>query len=338
MSIKKILLTLPGGIGNAIMFTPAFQKIRAEYQEAEISLVTSNLGAEEVFKNCGLKEVYKYDRRVKTDFLKIFLKILFFRKYDIFISAMGVSSIKAGLLGLASKASARLGEEIFFGTIKIFKNYDLHEVERNLNIISSCINGAYKNFPLKLFYNYNDETETEKIISENGIDFKFKKYIGLHLGSNEFLAAKRWPIDNFSKLIELINLKYPQYIFIIFGGKNEAGYAAELKAGDKIINITGKTSLNAAGIILSKLQLFITNDSGLMHLAAAAGIRIAAIFGPTIPQKNRPYTKDAIIISKNYECQPCYKYNRKIKCRHDFKCIRDVTPEEVFLAIEKLFV
>lgn len=332
---KKIIIVVPGGIGNAVMFIPAYESLKIQFPDSEFSLLTSNLGADKIFSRKNLKKIFIYKRSSKIDFIKLFFKILFFYNYDIFVAGMGINPFKAGILGLAAKAGTRLGENLFFRTHKIFSDITVHEVERNLKIIKPIISKENLNIIFPLDITENDCKEADALFAEYDIDFSADKYIGTHIGSNDFLAAKRWSKENFGILFDLINRYFPQYPILLFGGANESDYAKDLKTKARIINFTGKLNLHASAAAIEKCKLFITNDSGLMHIAAAVNTPIVALFGPTIKTKNSPYSQNSTVISKNYDCQPCYKYNKNISCNFDFKCMKDIKPEEVFETLKK---
>jgi len=330
---KQFLIVIPGGIGNAIMFSPAFESLKAQFPDSEFSLLTSDMSAEKVYARNNLKKIFIYRRGNKSDFIKIFFKILFFYNFDYYITGMGINSLKAGLMGIASKASVRLGENIFAATSVIAADTNIHEVERNLKIIESIVEKKNIVNSLSFCYNENDKREASECFQTNGLNILSPKFIGAHIGSNNFLTAKRWPLENFKILFELIHKKYPEYSIIFFGGKNEIEYSDSLIKGNYTFNFVGKLSIHATAAAIEKCSVFISNDSGLMHIAAAVNIPVIAIFGPTIISKNRPYSVKSRVISKDYDCQPCYKYNMPISCADNFKCMKDITPEEILEAL-----
>jgi ADP-heptose:LPS heptosyltransferase len=326
---KNILIVLPGGIGNAIMFTPTFQSLINYFENSNFYLLTSQQSADLVLKKSKrLKKIFYYNSKSKVSFLKLLLQILFFFKFDLYISSMGISNFKNGILALFSKSKIRCAESSLF--INYQSDFDIanHEVVRNLNIIKKIVPEKYTEKFLQFYYDETDISESEKIEFDNKLS-QYKLLIGLHLGSNDILKAKRWPLQNFQNLITRILRSYENTGIIIFGGKNEVEYAKELNQTG-IINLVGKTSLQTAGLLIKKCAVFISNDSGLMHLATSVGTFVISIFGPTIIEKNRPYSDNSIVISKKFKCQPCYKYNQSINCKYNFKCINNITEEEVF--------
>ncbi len=283
-----------------------------------------------------LKGVFKYNRLSRLSFLKVFLLILFFHKFDIFVASMGINPIKASALGAASKAGIRCGENSRLFNYCVQTDYNLHEIERNLTIIETVIPSSEIVKTPVLYFSDSDISESARICKENNIsDNPELFYIGMHIGSNDFLSAKRWSIKKFDELIEMIKKKYPAINIILFGGRNEYDYSLGINPNNAI-NLTGKTGLRAAGLIIKKCRAFISNDSGLMHLAAAADIPVIAIFGPTIISKNRPYSDKSTVLTAGLDCQPCYRYNKPIDCKKKFQCIEDISVETVWKELEKI--
>ena len=100
---------------------------------------------------------------------------------------------------------------------------------------------------------------------------------------------------------------------------------------DKVINLCGKTSVRQLCLLIKNCHIFLTNDSGPMHLADALGVKVVALFGSTNPVKTGPYySKD--VIKKNVPCSPCYKRT----CPIDFKCMKLISSEYVFEKIHQL--
>ena len=99
-----------------------------------------------------------------------------------------------------------------------------------------------------------------------------------------------------------------------------------------MINLAGKTSLKEAIYLIAKCDLFISNDSGLMHIAGALNIPTLAIFGSTNPITTGPLGDHSVIIRKDVSCSPCLKET----CPEDFRCMKMISVDEVFKEAQKL--
>lgn len=320
---KRVLVILAGGIGNAVMFLPALILLNKNHPQFKIDFLITRNCSREVFKNIPfLNNVYQIQDNF-IDIFKLFIK-LFLNRYDFTIATMGINRLKSFLISRIIFSKKFICE-------KETNIENLHEVIRNFNIIKNLIHSENFN-DLKLIYFLNED---ERNIAADFFTNNIKKdFIAIAVGSGNFLKEKRWDIDKFLKLAELI-VKELYLKVVLLGGKNEEQIIHN-KIFDKsnIINCIGKFSLNETAALIEKSTLIVSNDCGLMHIAAALDKPVIAIFGPTIANKNRPYSNKSIIISKNYPCQPCYRYNKKIDCK-SMRCLADISVDEVFEAIKK---
>jgi len=155
--------------------------------------------------------------------------------------------------------------------------------------------------------------------------------IGFGPGAS-FGSAKQWPPDRFSKLGDRIIQKYGSRI-IVFGGEEDRNGAEAIVDGmkEKALSLAGKTSLKSLGAMMEKCSLYITNDSGPMHIAAAVGIPIIAIFGSTDPSETHPLSDSYCIMQKDTDCAPCWKR----ECPDDHRCMDSISVEDVMDQVNK---
>jgi heptosyltransferase-2 len=150
-----------------------------------------------------------------------------------------------------------------------------------------------------------------------------------------FGPAKCWPIDSFANLAaDLISSGSRVWIL---GSESEAAVGEEIRqrAGDAVRNLCGKTRLEDTIDVLSAARAAVTNDSGLMHVAAAAGTHVVAIYGSSSPSFTPPLTAQNTIFYLDLECTPCFR--RECPLGH-LRCLRDITPKMVFADIQRLLL
>jgi heptosyltransferase-2 len=142
----------------------------------------------------------------------------------------------------------------------------------------------------------------------------------------EFGPAKRWPANYYGRLAQrLRDAGHP--VWLVGSPKDRpVGEAIANASGDACVNLCGKTSLSQAIDLLSCAALVVSNDSGLMHVAAALDRPLVAIFGSSSPAYTPPLAPHARIISLNLSCSPCFK--RECPLGH-FNCMMQLTPERV---------
>jgi len=147
----------------------------------------------------------------------------------------------------------------------------------------------------------------------------------------EYGPAKRWPEAHFAALARLLSARGCG-VWLVGSPKDHA--VAETIAQDAAgacINLCGKTDIAEAADLLAASRLVVTNDSGLMHVAAAVGRPVIALYGSSSPQFTPPLSTDASILTLSLECSPCFQ--RECPLGH-FKCLKDLSPRRVFAAID----
>jgi heptosyltransferase-2 len=144
-------------------------------------------------------------------------------------------------------------------------------------------------------------------------------------------SAKCWPPDRFAKALNAL-LSHADADIILFGTPTElpvsAAITSELQRTP--INLTGKTNITDLPALLSQCHLFLGNDSGAMHVAAAVSLPVVAVFGPTDPDGTAPVTPRLTIVQRKPYCSPCFLR----RCPTDHRCMTTVTPAMVHSALE----
>jgi ADP-heptose:LPS heptosyltransferase len=152
----------------------------------------------------------------------------------------------------------------------------------------------------------------------------FEEYAVLVPGSR--WETKIWPPENFGKLAALL-----PFNAVIAGSGNDAAIADVIVAlsEGKAVSLAGKTNLKELVEIMRKARFVVSNDSGPMHIAAALGVPVFAVFGPTDPLRTGPYGKGHTIIRADVSCAPCFRK----KC-DDMKCMKSLSVEKVYSEIK----
>lgn len=168
-----------------------------------------------------------------------------------------------------------------------------------------------------------------KVIDKFSIDLS-KKIIALCPGA-EYGAAKRWPTEYFAELARQSTLNGWQVW--LFGSKKDLPIAAEInqKTDEACKNFSGMTTLAEAVDLMSLVDIVISNDSGLMHVAAALNKKIIAIYGSSDPKFTPPLNNNSIIMSLGLECSPCFK--RECPLGH-YHCLVNISPARVLDEID----
>jgi heptosyltransferase-2 len=174
-------------------------------------------------------------------------------------------------------------------------------------------------------------TEAVRILKEGGIDPQ-GFIVGLSPGA-VFGSAKRWPPDRFARIGDRVFEEWGAQV-VVFGSKGEKGIGDRVckSMQHQAMNLCGKTSLAVAMGAMSLCRFFVTNDSGLMHMASALGLPTVAVFGSTDHVTTGPRGPQTRIVRRLPSCAPCLKP----ECPTDHRCMLDITTDAVWETMEDL--
>ena len=294
----KILIELPTWLGDCVMTTPAIENIANYYNNPKITIIGS-LASVEVLKNHP--KVVRKDVLKKT-YWSLYKTAKDLGEFDVFFS-------------FRSSFRSRLFKFFILSNNKYqFKNKyrNCHQVEKYNNFINDSLNANFLADKLNicLISKKNKSTVVENFHTEELGIKDSKPTLGLNPGAT-YGSAKRWYPQQFAKVAAELSNKYN---ILIFGGPDEIDIANDIEqyliemGVTNYQNLAGKTMLDEFMDYISHLNLFITGDSGPMHVAASLQVPTVAIFGPTDDKETSQWmNKKSIVIKKDLDCQPCMK-------------------------------
>jgi lipopolysaccharide heptosyltransferase II len=343
----KILIIALSGIGDALLFTPAASLIRKNFPDAKMDALVMFKGAQEIYQQSGL-----FDNIVYHDFLNAPLTkslALLFRlrkKYDASINVYPANRREYNVIQFLVGANRRGGikylrrdllELGFLNNVTIIENDSLHNVQENIRLTEQVLNFSAKEEPdLVLPLTENDQAYSKNFLNGAGIE-ETDTAIGFHAGSAVFKnqIKRRWEPEKFAELAGRLTENANTHV-LIFGGPEETELKKTIQQASKSSRVlipTSNTIVESAAL-LKRCSVFVTNDSGMMHIAASTKTPTVAIIGPTNTNYIHPWHTEYEIASLFLECSPCFIYSpRPLKCfRKDvkFKCVKELTVEMVF--------
>lgn len=339
----KIVVRGTNWVGDAVMTIPALRQLRRIFPSAHLALHTRDW-AKGIFDDADFLDEILIIEKSESNVKNVFSQMKTLREKNFDLAVLLPNSFETALVARLGKIPARFGYAkegrsiLLTNPIKIpeWKN-DRHEVFYYLNLIAEIekiycgTQTVLDNEPrFDLAVSEKRRLAAQKILRENGVDLT-KQTIALGVGSTNS-RAKRWQTESYAKLNDLLQTESNANVILV-GAKDESNVSAEVfeKAERKPIILTGKTDLAEATAILSEIDLLISNDMGLAHIAAALGTETLVIFGPTNPLTTQP--RNSEIIYKNVECSPCMLR----VCPIDHRCMTRISAVEVFeIAREKL--
>jgi heptosyltransferase-2 len=322
----KILIRATNWVGDAIMALPALRAVRTRFPEAEITILARPYVAA-IYENQQV-----CDKTMFVDGKKDTVSELREQKFDIALllqNAFEAAWIvwRAGLperIGYARDGRSLLLTKAVAvpkpGEIPAHEQYYYLELLRRAGWLDSLPGESFikLNVPEE-----NRQRATEFLLSAGMRRDGFRIAIG---AGASYGSAKCWPPDRFAKLANCLQMQ-AQADVILFGTSAEAAVSSTIAAGmnHAPIDLTGKTSIHDLPALLSQCHLFIGNDSGAMHVAAAVGLPVVAVFGPTDPFGTAPVTPRCSIVQEKSYCSPCFLR----RCPTDHRCMSRVSPEAV---------
>ncbi len=324
--IKNILVRSVNWIGDAILTTPAVSSLRRNFPGANISILAKPW-VSEIFKgNPDIDEVIIYE---KTNLGKRLRLIRELRKRRFDMAVLFQNAFEAAIIALLSGIPIRLGYSTdgrgFLLNTSVPVKPDTMK-KHHLEYYLDLLRGAGLNVerePLILNLNEKEKTWAMDILKKNGWDGNMP-LAGINPGAT-YGRAKRWHPERFALLAD--RLMNEGIIVIIFSGPAEKGIVEEVKNRMTTKPIISEgTSVRELASLIGKCSVFISNDTGPMHMASALKVPVTAIFGSTNPDATGPVGEGHRIIYKGVECSPCFLR----ECTKDFRCMDMITVDEVF--------
>ena len=338
-NVEQILIIRNDGIGDALNSTPAIAALREAYPDAHISVLVRSPGAEILQFNPHIDETIIYDETCKSLRGRLrFYRNLRARNSDLVVALR--NSSQSNFMALISGAKYRIGYKaerkrfsfaLTHGTRSRHPKGTQHEVDRNLEIVGLI---GVKSDQRDLILRLSEEERSwaadfllnQEIPPRNGTSL----LVGVHPGGSTF--DKLWPAENFAKIANSLIQEFGAKI-ILFGGPDEGDLLKSIREAmtHPPISTEGITLRQFAALV-ERCSLFLCNDSGPMHIAAALKVPTVAIFGPTDYVRWGPRNENAAIVRRDMECWPCSAH----RCKRAFECTKSLPVSDVWDAVRRL--
>ena len=348
----KILILALSGIGDALMFTPAAKVIREKLPGVQMDAVVMFPGVKNIYDRTGL-----FDSVIHFDFMaegaaKSLKFVVSLRgKYTHSISVYPsnrkeyngiqwlIGARKRGQVAYLRSDGSNLG---WLNNVRITEDDSLHNVVENVNLVKSMFGlDEAPLHPLQFPLNNDDNGFADAFI-KNHLKGGVTR-IGFHPGCATFKnhINRRWEPEKFAALGKILKEKHG-FELMLFGGPEEKNLRENIMAiaGEGVFHEPASKSLSQSAALIKRCDLFITNDSSLMHVSSAMGVKVLALIGPTNTAYIHPWTTEHKIVSLELECAPCFFYSPKpLECsRADvkYKCIKELSVERVYTEAIKM--
>jgi len=343
----KILVIALSGIGDALMFTPALKLLRKNFQGAEIDALVMYRGAKEIYNNNpDLNKVIHFNFLEEGTFRSLGFLLQKRKNYDATINVYPSNRKEYNLISYFIGAKKRVGIVYlrknksnfgFLNNVRVLENDDAHNVQANIKLCEALIGKKFdEEPPLEFPIPENETVFANKFFNEAEISTD-EIVIGLHPGCATLKnhIKRRWEPEKFAELGKRLISNQSARV-LIFGGSDEKELKEKISSminSEKVIVVNAESLIQSTAI-MRRCNVFVTNDSSQMHIAAALGLKVVAIIGPTNQNYIHPWKTEYKIVSLNLDCSPCFFYSPKplICNRTDlkFKCIIELTVDMVY--------
>jgi heptosyltransferase II len=336
--VRKILIRSVNWLGDAVMITPALAAIRARFPDAEITVLANPLVSQLFSQRGAVDRIITFDRtrhRGVAGRLKLAAEL---RRQHFDLAVIFTNSFEGALIPFLAGIPLRLGKNsdgrgllLSQSWPKTLQNTAEHQVLNYLDMLK------YFGIPaatteIGLLTSAEEDRELAALLASRGIapaDF----VVGINPGAT-FGSAKRWYPERFAEVARELAARWGARV-VITGGPSETEMAArieELLVG-ACVNLAGATSVRQLMALIKRCDFFVTNDSGPMHIAAAFGVPLVAVFGSTDHRTTSAFFDKWEIVRSGADCAPCMQR----ECPTDHRCMTAVSAADVIAAAETLY-
>lgn len=352
----EILVVLLGRIGDVIFTLPSILALKADRPDLRIDWVVEDRCSDLLLDHPAIRNLIIFPRRQFQELMKsgnrlkaleiVWRTIRRIRetRYEAVLDFQAL--LKSGLLTGLSHGKSKLGSPSTYGRMRegsgLFSRQvplsdpESHLVDRHFLVVKELLGYGPRPVPFSYAVADSDRASVDRAIHESGWSgTEPTPFVLFHPFAS--WKTRCWPISHFASLAAEF-LRAGMAVGVIGGGGvSQESTFAEMRSkvgkllpsldGNRFVPFMGRFSLKETGLLMTRSQLVIANDSGPMHLSSALGVRTVAIFGPTDPKRLGPYYPDTgRVLSTRLKCQPCMKR----RCPIGTLCMTELEPKTVF--------
>jgi heptosyltransferase-2 len=325
--VNRILVRAPNWLGDAVMAMPAMTALRAAFRDR-----TLVLGAAP-----SIAPLFHETTPVAPDALLTLEKATetaTLRGAGIDVAVLLPNSFRSAWVARQAGIKERWGYRAHGRSLLLTRGLSRprgrrHQSDYYLHLVRGLGFEAPESLP-SIAITAETRARVDELLARNRID-RSAPLVGIAPGA-AYGHAKRWPPARVGELVSRLAARGTQAVLVGAAGDRSAGREIEslLPDSTRLVNLIGRTDLRLFAGVLAACDAFVSNDSGAMHLAAAAGVPVTAIFGPTDERATAPLGDHDVIIHQVF-CRPCMLRD----CPIDHRCMRGVTVDVVFDAVNR---
>lgn len=339
MTTKRILIFKPGPIGDFLHSLPVARALKEKFPDGTITMITSPALADLAEGNPFIDElIYVPSNFFKGDLTGLFAFLVKVRalEADLFVDLK--SNVKSVITGAFSGAGKRFRYKKQRGARDGERR--LHAIE-NLFATISPLSVEMAADCFRVYLRREDEEFVDQFmvtLSSGEASPRGKEIHLVALNANVSIpnSSRHWPPEYFARLGDRVEKELAAHIILI-GGAEDREYCegvAKLMETRPVIT-AGELTLGQTGALLSRCEVLVSGDTGPMHLAAAVGIKVIALFGSMDERRAGPYGSAHRVLKKDLPCVPCEEKTCPLQTT---QCMKDITVDEVFAEVQQILV
>ena len=337
--MKNILIIKPSSFGDIVQALPVAAHLRSAWPGARISWLVNTQYRRLLEHNPCIDRLFLFQRhlwrphRNLPEAISSFVRLcrqLYGARFDTVLDLQGLfrSGLLTAMTGAATRAgfaNARECARLFYTSRVDVPDEEMHAVERYL-LVAEALGGRRREVTFPLGTGEEEETWAAQFV-QGGRPRRHAPVVGLSPSAR--WKTKRWPHECCARVGDLLSSAGAEVV-IIGGASGESDAIARLMKG-RALAVDRITDPLKMAALLKRLDVLVTTDSGPMHLAAALGVPVVALFGPTNHRRTGPYGAHHRVICAPVDCRPCYRR----ECDRDPRCMTAIRVETVCEAVEE---
>jgi heptosyltransferase I len=326
--VRRLLLIKPSSLGDIVHTLPALTALNSHFSKASVTWAVKRQWAGLVERAEGVDHVLALDQGLRGWLSKI--PQLRAGRFDLVIDLQGLfrSGLLAWLSGSRRRvglATGREGSPLFYTQRVPVPALRMHAVDRYLLVATAL--GA--SLPAERLFRFQQRAGdlhlVRELLQRHRVSSE-RPWVAMNVSAR--WPTKRWPAEHFAQAADLLAREGLGPVVFI-GGRSEREDAARVRSlmRSQSVDFTGQTEVGLLPTLLRQAAVLVTNDSGPMHIAAAVGTPVVALFGPTDPVRTGPYGDGHSVLTHDVACRPCLSR----RCHHSvpLACLSGVKPEQV---------
>ncbi len=350
---QRVLVFCLSGLGDAVMASPALAALASEPQRFRLTLLTMFPSVTDYLREQGFTDDVRFVDFIRGPKRESYATLWRLRQEHFDVSVLPYPHNRLEYNGVARVIGAKLRIGFRYqkqrtrnlpglNHVVLDEDPTLHVVQENLRWAAQLTNRALADIADDMLFRTTAATETgaDRFAQEKALA-QAAPLIGMHPSCNPLKNQQNrcWPPQAFVQLVENLSRQLPGARFLLFEGPQDAQLAQMIRDGARSVVAARMLPIGVVASLIRRCQLFISNCSGLIHVAAACNVPTVGIYGPTNPAWDGPWKTPSIVVHRDLPCRPCFYYSsRPLDCPAglDYACVRDLPVAQVQAAALQL--